>query len=416
MLHYAGPPSVGGVEVTIAAHARFLVEHGHRVRILAASGDLGSGVETVVLPELGSRGDAIDVVNRELAAGTTSARFDRLVDRIAALISGSLADASVLIVHNVLTMNRNLALTAALARLHEHGALPPMIAWCHDFAWTDPLYLPGLHPGPPWDLLRQRWPGVHYVVVSTDRQRTLAELQRTPADEIHVIPPGVDLAAFLKLEPATVALVDRFDLLAADPLLLLPARITRRKNIELGIAITTALRDQGMTPRLVVTGPPDPHNPTMTSYLGALRTAARDAGTGDAVVFLHDELVAERGAAVHVSDEMMADLFRLADGVLFPSRAEGFGIPMLEAGLSGLPIFSSDVPVLREVVPEATVSFGLDEDPGDIAARIAEALRADPRYSLRRRVRRHFTWSAICARHLLPLLFTAGGQRQRGRR
>ena len=42
MRHYAGLPYVGGVELTIAAQAPFLVGRGHPVRILAAnSGDLG---------------------------------------------------------------------------------------------------------------------------------------------------------------------------------------------------------------------------------------------------------------------------------------------------------------------------------------------------------------------------------------
>lgn len=90
-----------------------------------------------------------------------------------------------------------------------------------------------------------------------------------------VVTPGVDLASLLKLEPATLALAEQFDLLAADPLLLLPARITRRKNIELAIAIVGAHAPQA---RLVVTGPPGPHNPANALYLAelqALRAACR---------------------------------------------------------------------------------------------------------------------------------------------
>ncbi len=405
MLHYAGPPYVGGVELTIAAHARFLVERGHPVRILAANGgDLGTGIETLILPELGSRGEEVEAVNRELARGLTSSRFDVLVDRIAQLLTVALADALVLIVHNVLTLHKNLALTAALARLHASDALPRVVAWCHDFAWTDPLYASELHEGHPWDLLRTPWLGVRYVAVSADRQRNLSALLGTAADDIAVVPPGVELASFLKLERGTVELLDRLALLAADPLLLLPARVTRRKNIELAVEITAALRDHGMSARLVVTGPPGPHNPTNAAYLAALREMSRALDVEDAVVFLHDHLVDGRGAPVPVGDEMMADLFRLADALLLPSRAEGFGIPLLEAGLSGLPIFRSDIPVLREVAPEVEVTFSLDEAPASIAGRIAALLRADPRYSLRRRVRLHCTWSAVCERELVPLL------------
>ena len=110
------------------------------VRILAAnSGDLGSGIETLILPELGSRGNEIEAVNHELARGMATGRFNILADRITKLLTLALADASVLIVHNVLTLHQNLGLTAALARLHAAETLPPVVAWCHDFAWTDPL-------------------------------------------------------------------------------------------------------------------------------------------------------------------------------------------------------------------------------------------------------------------------------------
>src|SRR5207248_1667690 len=134
-------------------------------------------------------------------------------------------------------------------RLHAAGRAPRLLAWCHDFAWRDPLYSAELHDGHPWDLLRSAWKDVRYVVVSQDRRTILAEMFSLEPDQIAVVTPGIDLTAFLKLEPATTTLVRRLDLLPADPLLLLPARITRRKNIELAIAIAGALRQRGLHPR-----------------------------------------------------------------------------------------------------------------------------------------------------------------------
>jgi glycosyltransferase involved in cell wall biosynthesis len=403
MLHYAGPPQVGGVELTMAAHAGFLAQRAIPVRIVAGvGGHVGEGIETVILPELGSRGEEIDHINRELAAWKVSDRFEALVDRIAGRLAPAVDGASVLIAHNVLTLHKNLALTTALAAMHEAGALPPVVAWCHDFAWIDPVYDADMHPGLPWDLLRRPWPGVRYVVVSADRQFRLASLLGMPTGDITVVPPGVQLEAFLKLEPGTAALLDRLHLRAADPLLLLPARITRRKNIELAVAIVAGLRRQEMEPVLVITGPPGPHNPTNTSYLAALRDSARAQYVEKSIVFLHDHVAP-------VDDATIADLFRIADALLFPSRAEGFGIPLLEAGLSGLPIFCSDLAVFKEVAPAADVVFALHEEPNAIAERIATTLRKDARYSLRRRVRLDYTWETVCERHLIPLLDQAVG-------
>jgi glycosyltransferase involved in cell wall biosynthesis len=248
---------------------------------------------------------------------------------------------------------------------------------------------------------------VRYVVVSEDRRGILAELLGLLPEQIAVVTPGVDVRGLLKLEPETADLVERLRLLEAAPLLLLPARITRRKNIELAIAIAGAMRHQGATPRLVVTGPPGPHNPTNAAYLAELLALRRDTGAEDATVFLYEVFTDPRGQPRPVSDAMLADFFHLADGLLFPSRYEGFGIPVLEAGLSGLPIFCSDIPPLRASAGSAALYFGLEERPDQIAERILAALAVDQRYALRRRVRTIYTWEAIVRRHIVPLL--AGG-------
>jgi glycosyltransferase involved in cell wall biosynthesis len=405
ILHYAGPPYVGGVELTMAAHARALVADGRRALIVAGKGgEIGHGVELRLLPELGSRGAGLEQLGRELAAGVVSPAFHDLTERLAAWLEGALAGVEALIVHNVLSLHKNLAFTAALRRLHDAGRLPLLLAWCHDFAWLDPLYQPELHPGYPWELLRRPWPGVRYVVVSEDRRGMLAGLLGLDPAQIAVVTPGVDLAAFLKLEPATAGLVEQLGLVAADPLLLLPARITRRKNIELAVQIVGAMRRAGRDARLLVTGPPGPHNPANAAYLAELLALREGSGAGEGAIFLYERFVDADGRPRDVPDAMLADLFRLADGLLFPSRYEGFGIPMLEAGLSGLPIFCSDIPPLRATAGAAAHYFALGEPPELIAGRIVAALDADEGYRLRRAVRTGYTWEAIYRRSIVPLL------------
>jgi glycosyltransferase involved in cell wall biosynthesis len=405
ILHYAGPPYVGGVEITMAAHARVLAAHGLLPRIIAGKGgEIGPAVELRLLPELGSRGEQLERLSRELAAGVVSDEFHALVERLAGWLDDALAGVDALMVHNVLSLHKNLAFTAALRRLHDAGRLPRLLAWCHDFAWLDPLYTPELHPGYPWDLLREAWPGARYVVVSEDRRAMLAGLLGLEREEITVVTPGIDLGAFLKLEPETLELVERLALLEAAPLLLLPARVTRRKNIEQAIAILGALRALGHDARLVVTGPPGPHNPSNAAYLAELLALRERSGAGAAAVFLYESFTDASGVPRDVSDAMLADLFRLADGLLFPSRYEGFGIPALEAGLSGVPIFCSDIAPLRATAGDAALYFGLDEPPETTARRIAAYLDADVRYTLRRRVRTTFTWEAIFQRDIAPLL------------
>ena len=405
ILHYAGPPGIGGVETTIAAHARVMAADGCNVRLITGHSDLMfPGVVVLNDVDLGSRGEPVARVTQELAHGLVSPAFDQLVDRLAEWLAEALAGVDCAIVHNVLTLHKNLAFTAALHRLHEAGRAPRLLAWCHDFAWHDPLYRADLYDGYPWDLLRRPWKSVQYIAVSHDRRTILADILRVAPISVAVVAPGVDLAAQLKLEPATIALAEQLDLLAADPLLLLPARITRRKNIELAIAIIGALHALAPGVRLVVTGPPGPHNPANAAYLAELQALCKANGADDAIQFLYERFTDEQARPRPVSDAMLADLFRLADGLLFPSAYEGFGIPILEAGLAGIPIFCSDIAPFHETAGSAALYFDLREAPTAIAARIAAALRDDSRAQLRRRVRLEYTWEAIYRHSIAPLL------------
>lgn len=65
-----------------------------------------------------------------------------------------------------------------------------------------------------------------------------------------------------------------------------------------------------------------------------------------------------------VEDEELVDLFDGARAFVFPTRYEGFGIPLLEAMYFDLPILTTDLPVAREVVGPAA----LFAPPGDTAA------------------------------------------------
>lgn len=72
----------------------------------------------------------------------------------------------------------------------------------------------------------------------------------------------------------------------------------------------------------------------------------------------------------YVQQEDMPALYRLASILAFPSRYEGFGIPLLEAFAAGTPVVASDIPPFREVGGEAVTYF----DPMDVSA-CADSLR-----------------------------------------
>jgi glycosyltransferase involved in cell wall biosynthesis len=101
-----------------------------------------------------------------------------------------------------------------------------------------------------------------------------------------------------------------------------------------------------------------------------------------------------------VDDDVLEGLYGAATCFVFPSLAEGFGLPVLEAMVRGAPVACSRIGPLEEVAGEAARYF----DPTDVAdmARAVEDLLSDE--DLRERLRRAgaerakaFSWQTTAA-------------------
>jgi glycosyltransferase involved in cell wall biosynthesis len=121
---------------------------------------------------------------------------------------------------------------------------------------------------------------------------------------------------------------------------------------------------------------------------GALRSLAAASPASERIVQLD-----------YVADDELEALYILAGCVALPTRAEGYGLPVLEAMQRGTPVACSDLPVLREIGGAAPVYFDPD-DAGAAAAAIERSL-ADPALAARGRERAaQFSWQRAAERHL----------------
>jgi glycosyltransferase involved in cell wall biosynthesis len=440
IVHFTPPSVIGGVESIMAQHAELLSDRGWRIEFLAGRSGR-SRFPLHVLPALNPARPAGLELEKVLADGDVPDYFSKLEAQIGEKLEELAGEADVVIAHNAFTLHFCMPLTAALWKLAEQRPMGSVIAWCHDLSWTNPLYIPTMHVGYPWELLRTQAPNTQYVTVSHERKFELVALwneldsvgtvdepgvpaQHTAVRDnaqpsvmdrlgasshvetekdsrVTVIPNGIDPERFLRLSPATRHISKRYRFFDRDMVLLLPVRITRRKNIEAAIRAVGCLRDRGLDVLFVVSGPVAPHHPGLSiTYLGRLKALREELGLDEAVVFLADAL-GER-----LADRTVSELYTVADALLFPSAQEGFGLPILEAGLARTPVILSDIPIFREVSDDDTVVFDLDDPPDTIASKVVAALDTGPS-RLYRRIMREFRWDAIMDQKIVPLLLAA---------
>ena len=208
-----------------------------------------------------------------------------------------------------------------------------MLYWSHPEFMVTPLYTRPVM----WMERRAAANAAHVITVSDVSADEIAKYLGFPRERLHVVPEAAE-------HPAT----GRADGLR-DNLVLGSGQRRPYKNWERLIR-ALALVDEEIRPRLVITGGrgEDPLTPVVA-----------EMGLQDWV-----EL---KG---WVDDAELADLRGRARAMAFPTLAEGFGLPVLEAMAAGLPVIASDLPVLREVGGDAALWF----DPLDLGS-IAGALR-----------------------------------------
>jgi glycosyltransferase involved in cell wall biosynthesis len=191
------------------------------------------------------------------------------------------------------------------------------------------------------------------IAVSERTRDDLIELYRIPKEKIRVIPHGVD--------PAFVPGVG-----TGERYLLFVGAVQRRKDPW---AALEAAQDVQLP--LVIAGPE--REPALAAELR------------------------RRGADLrgYVEKPELAELYRGAVCLVVPSRYEGFGLPVLEAMASGIPVVAARDPALMEVAADAAVYA----DQGDLAGAILRAVerRADLRTAGLARAAQ-FSWAETARR------------------
>ena len=197
------------------------------------------------------------------------------------------------------------------------------------------------------------------IAISEQTKRDIVEFYKIPARKIRVCYQSCNPAFFDRVsEEEKQRIRDRYQLPAQ--FFLYVGSIIERKNLGRVIEAMDAIRKATDMP-LVVIGTGD-------QYEKQVRRAVQERQLNDRVIFLSGAAAAKASSSFQNASDFPA-IYQLATAMIYPSIFEGFGIPVLEALASELPVITSNLSCL----PEAGGPGSLLIDPYSSEA-MAEAL------------------------------------------
>ncbi len=383
LIHYTAWPEMGGVENVLRDQANMLVAAGHEVKVVTGAGaDPQEGYEVVRVEEMAPDFPYNKAVRAVLDKGQMDQGFNFYRSKLIDALDAAMSDVNLTIVHNIFTVHFNLPLTRAL---HDLAPRYKMIAWTHDLTVTNPDYtLPNPNQAP-WNLMRTPSKDVIYVATSDLRAAELKIHLKFSASP-QIIPNMVDPARLFGCTPDVRKALLALEIPWRDFVFLLPARIMVRKNIEFAIEVVKELIAQGRNPLLLVTAGPVRGSASAEHYGAFMRQTVPEELERN-IIFVSDYFP--------VTDEALRDLYLLSDCLFFPSRNEGFGLPILEAALHRLPVWCQEIPAYRAL--EGAGSFVFKD-----LVQLPEAvdwLEQQPAFRQQRRCRRLFDPMIVYSRY-----------------
>ena len=238
----------------------------------------------------------------------------------------------------------------------------PFVSTVHDLT---PLTHPEWHAArtlvgflPLWERTVER--AARFLCVSQTTATDLVDRYPETRSRVRVTPNGVDLAYFTPGEDPAAKRRTRQRYSAGQPFILYLGTLEPRKNVEaLVVACERIWGRRRSRPDLVLAG--GAGWKTAGLHRRIARSPFRDK--------IHVAGYAARDAA--------RELYRAAEVFVYPSLAEGFGLPVLEAMACGTPVVASTAEALVEVGGEAAL-YAPPRDVEALARAIEQALEDAP--------------------------------------
>lgn len=192
------------------------------------------------------------------------------------------------------------------------------------------------------------------------KQEILSLYSKTNKDKIVVVHNGFsnDLYRPLTDEAKMQSVLDKYNI--TKPFFLYVGRLEKKKNTPTLIEALSLVRE---------------NNPEIKEKLVLIGNASFGF---DEVKYVIEEFDLNNDVLIPgwVAEEDLAYLYNAATAFVFPTKHEGFGIPILESLACGLPTIASNIPVLKEIAGDAVLYFN-HNDKHDIARAMVRIVKDD---------------------------------------
>ena len=404
LIHFAYPPNIGGVESMVKEHAEILSNLGYDVTVITGSGEeKNPRIKLVVIPELQSVLSFNPFLQEKiLEKGVIDDEFYKLADTIDQGLEKALEKIDVVIVHNMITIVRNLPFVYAFKNFVKKYPKKKYFGWIHDHSYINEFQIKDLNAIVKSkfekELLTTPIKNLTYILISESFRGPFLQLMGLHDGETVVIPNGIDIRHFLEIDDLVWEIIEKYSLIKKFPLILSPVNILERKNIDYCLDIISELKKTYPQIGYIITGKPSTHRST-AEYYEKLKKKIEDLDLKDNVMFFNDFL----NRALVRSE--VHDLYQIADMIFFLSKSENFGLPLLEAALTKTAILVSDLKVFREVGGEYVKYVDYKTVSAAAAAEIVKNfIEQSLRVKLNYRSRTQYDLKTILTEKFIPLL------------
>ena len=345
---------------------------------------------------------------------------------------GATADAQLppsVLRHPAMTFPTNLGWTALSLPLAVRGARLDVF---HAPAYTAPLW--GVHPQvvtihdvsyervPEWNAYKndpvRRW-FYRRGALAADRVITDSQFSRHEISAAYGISPiAIDVVPLAAADSFTPGTFDESRVPAGvrRPYLLHVGDLQVRRNLGTALAALSGVRRGSNRGQTGVRPGSDPFLRSQNQVKPCLVCAGVDRGVGDSLR-AQAQAAGDPDALIltgPVDEAILLNLYRGAEMLVYPSRYEGFGLPILEAMRCGTPVIAARTSSIPEVVGDAGILVDALAVPAwtDAIARILH----DPAAAARLREQSiaraaQFSWDRTARETLAALRACAGSGR-----